>query len=128
MLRPGASPAMQAIAQRQQQQRQQRQQSRDSDPECYDLLRNLPELLESDMNPYIDYFNKLSSFKNNLDEALSSGESEPLTEEINVKTQKIIDCLAKKINQDLTKAITPSGGGKTRNRRNKNKRTKRKRY
>ena len=126
MMTPNLTP----LQQRQQQfkeglenRAQERRTARGVDPTCYDIVQNLYEIVDTQHNPNISFFNTLSSFNNNL-KVLSGTEGEPLIGEITDKLNVIFNCLAKDINENLTKQI--SRGGSTRhNKRNKNKRTKR---
>jgi len=99
---------------------------RAEDPRCFELADNLNTLLESEYNPSIDYFNTLSSFVKNVNQELRGTDLEPLIEDINEKSKIIFQCLAKQIDQHMTDFITPHMGGKSRRqKRHRNKRTKR---
>jgi hypothetical protein len=98
---------------------EQKQRDMEADPECYNILGRIHELVDSEMDPNISYFNTLSSFRNNL-EQLRGTENEHLIGEMSDKLTIITECLAKEINKKLTSYIS-HGGAKSRNVRNKNK-------
>jgi hypothetical protein len=97
------------------------------DPECYDTMTKIGEgiLGGGENETDFDTFNRLSSFLKNLEE-LRGGPIDAEIGEINTESKKILTCLAKNILKILQNE--GSHGGKTRNRRNKNKRTKRNKY
>ena len=101
-------------------------QERAADPECYDINTKLQNgLINDGEHDDMDDFNKLSSFIKNL-ELLTGPDSETLAQELTTESNKILNCLAR----NILKHLQDEGprGGKSRNRRNKNKRTKRNKY
>ena len=102
MMTPNLTP----LQQRQQQfkeglenRAQERRTARGVDPTCYDIVQNLYEIVDTQHNPNISFFNTLSSFNNNL-KVLSGTEGEPLIGEITDKLNVIFNCLAKDINEN----------------------------